>query len=223
MNNVKIPTLLAISALFVLHASAQDVNSLIKKVKNKLDNINKYEATGTMKTSIAYLKIPIAKVKIQYKKPNELTIKSNNGVTFVPKSVDAISLQKIFSNDFTAIDGGTEKVKQKILRVVRLLPTSQQSNIVLSTLYINEADLVVEKSSTTTKDEGTYEMDMQYGKYIQFGLPDRVTFTFNAKDYKIPKGLTLDFDNVYPKNQKIDKTMLNKGKAEIVFQQYAIN
>lgn len=217
-------TILLSTALFiVLHATAQDVNTLIKKVKNKLDNINKYEATGTMKTSIAYLKIPIAKVKIQYKKPNDLTIKSSNGVTFVPKGVDAISLQKIFSNEFTAIDGGTEKVKQKTLRVVRLLPISQQSNIVLSTVYINETDLVVEKSSTTTKNEGTYEMDMQYGKYIQFGLPDRITFTFNAKDYKIPKGLTLDFDNTDSKNQKIDKTMLNKGRAEIVFQQYAIN
>ncbi len=220
---MKYLTLLSAALFIVLHATAQDVNTLIKKVKNKLDNINKYEATGTMKTSIAYLKIPITKVNIQYKKPNDLTIKSNNGVTFVPKGVDAISLQKIFSNEFTAIDGGTEKVKQKTLRVVRLLPISQQSNIVLSTVYINETDLVVEKSSTTTKDEGTYEMDMQYGKYIQYGLPDRITFTFNAKDYKIPKGLTLDFDNADSKNQKIDKTMLNKGRAEIVFQQYAIN
>ena len=220
---MKYTTLLSTALFIVLHATAQDVNTLIKKVKNKLDNINKYEATGTMKTSIAYLKIPIAKVKIQYKKPNDLTIKSSNGVTFVPKGVDAISLQKIFSNEFTAIDGGTEKIKQKTLRVVRLLPISQQSNIVLSTVYINEVDLVVEKSSTTTKDEGTYEMDMQYGKYIQFGLPDRITFTFNAKDYKIPKGLTLDFDNADSKNQKIDKTMLNKGRAEIVFEQYAIN
>ena len=220
---MKYTTLLSTALFIVLHATAQDVNTLIKKVKNKLDNINKYEATGTMKTSIAYLKIPIAKVKIQYKKPNDLTIKSSNGVTFVPKGVDAISLQKIFSNEFTAIDGGTEKIKQKTLRVVRLLPITQQSNIVLSTVYINEADLVVEKSSTTTKDEGTYEMDMQYGKYIQFGLPDRITFTFNAKDYKIPKGLTLDFDNADSKNQKIDKTMLNKGRAEIVFEQYAIN
>lgn len=220
---MKYPTLIITAFLMGMYSSAQDVNTLIKLVKNKLDNINIYQATGTMKTSIAYLKIPIAKVNIQYRKPNELTIKSNNGVTFVPKGVDAISLQKIFSSDFTAIDGGTEKIKQKVLRVVRLLPTSQQSNIVLSTVYINPSDLVVEKSSTTTKDEGTYEMEMQYGKYIQLGLPDKVTFTFNAKDYKIPKGLTLDFDNASSKNQKIDKTMLNKGKAEIVFQQYTIN
>jgi hypothetical protein len=220
---MKYPTLIIIAFLMGMYSSAQDVNTLIKLVKNKLDNINRYQATGTMKTSIAYLKIPIAKVHIQYRKPNELTIKSNNGVTFVPKGVDAISLQKIFSSEFTAIDGGTEKIKQKVLRVVRLLPTSQQSNIVLSTVYINPSDLVVEKSSTTTKDEGTYEMEMQYGKYIQLGLPDKVTFTFNAKDYKIPKGLTLDFDNASSKNQKIDKTMLNKGKAEIVFQQYTIN
>ncbi|MEN9744973.1 MAG: hypothetical protein RL640_811 [Bacteroidota bacterium] len=220
---MKYPTIIFATILIGIHSHAQDVNTLIKQVKNKLDNVNSYIATGSMKTSIAYLKIPIAKVNIQYKKPNDLIIKSNNGVTFVPKGVDAISLQKLFSSEFTAIDGGTEMIKQKKLRKVRLLPTSQQSNIVLSTVYINESDLVVEKSSTTTKEDGTYEMEMQYGKYIQFGLPDRIVFTFNAKDYKIPKGLTLDFDNASSKNQKIDKTMLNKGRAEIVFQQYTIN
>lgn len=220
---MKYTTIIFSTILIGIHSHAQDVNTLIKQVKNKLDNVNSYIATGSMKTSIAYLKIPIAKVNIQYKKPNDLIIKSNNGVTFVPKGVDAISLQKLFSSEFTAIDGGTEMIKQKKLRTVRLLPTSQQSNIVLSTVYINESDLVVEKSSTTTKDDGTYEMEMQYGKYIQFGLPDRIIFTFNAKDYKIPKGLTLDFDNASSRNQKIDKTMLNKGRAEIVFQQYTIN
>jgi len=220
---MKYPTIIFATILIGIHSYAQDVNTLIKQVKNKLDNVNSYIATGSMKTSIAYLKIPIAKVNIQYKKPNDLIIKSNNGVAFVPKGVDAISLQKLFSSEFTAIDGGTEMIKQKKLRTVRLLPTSQQSNIVLSTVYINESDLVVEKSSTTTKEDGTYEMEMQYGKYIQFGLPDRIVFTFNAKDYKIPKGLTLDFDNASSKNQKIDKTMLNKGRAEIVFQQYTIN
>ncbi|MFZ9261697.1 MAG: hypothetical protein ACO3AW_01025 [Chitinophagaceae bacterium] len=214
---------LLVFLLVETNLKSQDINKLINQVKSKLEKINRYEANGTMKTTIAYLKIPIAKVKVYFKKPNEISIQSNSGVTFIPKGVNAISLQNILSNDFTVIDGGRETVKQKVLRVIKLLPNSSNSNIVLSTVYINETDLVVEKSSTTTKEEGTYEMEMQYGKYIQYGLPDKLIFTFNAKDYKIPKGLTLDFDNSSRKNEKVNTAMLNKGKAEIVFQQYKIN
>ncbi len=208
---------------FHISALSQDANTLMNQIKTKLDKIKSYEASATMKTSIAYLKIPIAKVKVTFKKPNDLKIQSNNGVTFIPKGVNAISLQNIFSNDFTVIDGGTQNIKGKILRIIKLLPTSPQSEIVLSTLYINEKDLVVEKNSTTTKEEGTYEMDMQYGKYIQYGLPDKLSFSFNAKDYKIPKGLTLDFDNSSTETKKQFQAKINKGKAEIVFEKYMIN
>lgn len=212
-------------SIFLIQTTAktQDVNTLMNLIKVKLDKINSYEALATMKTSIAYLKIPIAKVKVRFKKPNELSIQSNSGVTFIPKGVNAISLQNIFSNEFTAIDAGKLTTKDKSLRIIKLLPTSQNSNIVLSTLYINEADLVVEKNTTTTKEEGTYEIEMKYGKYIKYGLPDKLTFTFNAKDYKIPKGLTLDFDNSSPENKKQFQAKSNKGTAEIVFEKYTIN
>ncbi|MCE2757597.1 MAG: hypothetical protein LW706_06570 [Chitinophagaceae bacterium] len=69
---MKYPTIIFATILIGIHSYAQDVNTLIKQVKNKLDNVNSYIATGSMKTSIAYLKIPIAKVNIQYKKPNEI-------------------------------------------------------------------------------------------------------------------------------------------------------
>ena len=211
--------------LIFIHSTGntQEVNTLMNLVKVKLEKVNGYEALATMKTSIAYLKIPIAKVKVKFKKPNELSIQSTNGVTFIPRGVNAISLQNIFSNEFTAIDAGKLTTKDKSLRIIKLLPISQNSNIVLSTLYINETDLVVEKNTTTTKDEGTYEIEMKYGKYVKFGLPDKLTFTFNAKDYKIPKGLTLDFDNSSAETKKQPQTKPNKGTAEIVFEKYTIN
>lgn len=216
--------LIFISIFFIhLTGKTQDVNTLMNLIKVKLDKINSYEALATMKTSIAYLKIPIAKVKVKFKKPNKLSIQSNSGVTFIPKGVNAISLQNIFSNEFTAIDAGKLNTKDKSLRIIKLLPVSQNSNIVLSTLYINETDLVVEKNTTTTKEEGTYEIEMKYGKYLKYGLPDKLIFTFNAKDYKIPKGLTLDFDNSSSENKKQPQPKSSKGTAEIVFEKYTVN
>ena len=59
--------------MFVFCASlvmAQDAAQLIKKVKAKLELVNNYEATGVMKTDIAFIKAPIGKIKIYFKKPN---------------------------------------------------------------------------------------------------------------------------------------------------------
>jgi hypothetical protein len=35
------------------------------------------------------------------------------------------------------------------------------------------------------------KLEMSYGKYIAYGLPDKVIFSFNTKDYKLPKELHL--------------------------------
>ncbi|MEL4403004.1 hypothetical protein AAEJ42_22485, partial [Shewanella algae] len=80
--------------------------------------------------------------------------------------------------------------------VIKLLPNTENNDIILSTLYIDESNLVIRKSVTTTRESGTYEMEMYYGKFINYGLPDKVIFSFNTKDYKLPKGITLELDDI---------------------------
>ena len=41
---------------------------------------------------------------------------------------------------------------------------------------------------------------------LLYGLPDKVIFSFNTKDYKLPKGVTFDYDDgAKKKNLKIKK------------------
>ncbi len=92
----------------------------------------------------------------------------------------------------------------------------------LSTLYIDEKNELVRKAKNTTKDNGTYELEMTYSKYSAYGLPDKVIFSFNTKDYKLPKGVTFDYDVGSAK--KTDDSMTNKkGKVEITYSEYQIN
>src|SRR4030095_16568987 len=95
------------------------------------------------------------------------------------------------------------------------------ADIVLSTLYIDEKDMLVKRSKTTTKENGTYELEMSYGKFMEYGLPDRVIFSFNTKDYKLPKGITLDYDDGSQK--EADKLKNKKGTVEISYTNYIIN
>lgn len=202
---------------------AQDVTALLQKVKAKIDQVNDYSAKGKMKTNVVFLKVPVATINIFFKKPNKLKIKNEKGISFVPKGAVNLNLNTILSgNKYAVIDAGKDKINGLIVRVVKLLPEDDNADVVLSTLYIDETDFVVMKAKTTTRDNGSYELEMTYGKYISYALPDKIIFSFNAKDYKLPKGVTFDFDDGASK--KPDEKMKNKkGRAEITLSSYIIN
>ncbi|MEO6721735.1 MAG: hypothetical protein ABIN67_15305 [Ferruginibacter sp.] len=218
--------LFAVAVLYVQAGKAQeDVTALVKKVSDRIDKVNDYEASGKMKTNVTFLKVPESSVKIYFKKPNKLKIKNEKGISFVPKGAVSINLSNILNgNKYSIIDAGTDKIGNTTVRVVKLLPEDDNGEVVLSTLYIDENNLVIKKAKTTTRENGSYQLEMTYGKYIAYGLPDKINFTFNTKDYKLPKGVTFDFDDgtTQPK-VAADDAKKNKGMAEIIFDSYRIN
>jgi outer membrane lipoprotein-sorting protein len=208
---------------YSLSAHAQDMTDLINKVKAKLDRVNDYTATGVLKTDVAFIKAPVSKVVIYYKKPNRFRLQKNGGISVLPKGGVSVNMNNVVSIDnFTALDAGEAVINNVKTKVVKLLPNDENSDVVLSTLYIDEANLLIRKAVTTTRENGTYEVTMSYGKYADYGLPDKVQFSFNAKDYKLPKGITLDFDeNTKPSD--MEKLKKKKGKVEIDYSSYVIN
>ncbi len=203
---------------------AQDLNALIKKVKAKIDLVNDYVADGSMKTNITFLKVPNSAIKMYFKKPNKIKIKNEKGVSFVPKGAVNISLSSVLNNSkYTVIDMGKEKIGSTVVQVVKLLPDDENSDIVLSSLYIDPINLVIRRAKTTTRENGTYEIEMTFGKFLNYALPETIKFTFNTKDYKMPKGITFDFDDGKGGAVKADKASNQKGNLEIVLTNYSIN
>ncbi len=204
---------------------AQEATELLRQVKLKLEKVNDYEASGIMKTNVVFIKVPVATVKIFYKKPNKLRINNESGISLIPKGAMNINLNNIFLNNsqFDIIDVGKEAATG--LRIIKLLPKEDTAEVVLSTLYIDEKQFVIKKSKTTTKDNGTYELEMSYGKYTDYGLADKIVFSFNTKEYKLPKGVTFDYDDGSNKGKKeeAEKLKNKKGKVEITYSSYIIN
>jgi outer membrane lipoprotein-sorting protein len=216
-------TLTIISVLFLFYqVSAQSPQELINKIKAKLEKVNDYTAKGKLKTNVVFIKAPIASVKVYYKKPDKMKIVNENGISFIPKGSVNINLAKFLSGpgNYEIVDAGIELSTG--LRILKLLPSDENSEIVLSTLYIDEKAELIKKAKNTTRDNGTYELEMTYGKYTSYGLPDKVIFSFNTKDYKLPKGVTFDYDDGTEK--KPDDSLKNKkGKVEITYSEYSIN
>lgn len=203
---------------------AQDVTVLVAKVKAKLDQVNDYIAEGKMKTDVAFIKAPVGKVKVYFRKPDRFKLQKDGGISILPKGGISINMRSLLTTErFLALDAGTQLLDGQTLRIVKLLPVEENSDVVLTTLYIDEPGLLIKKAISTTKENGTYEMEMQYGNFRQYALPDKVVISFQTKDYKLPKGVTLEFSDVDKPKTEAEKLRNKKGRIEITYASYTIN
>jgi outer membrane lipoprotein-sorting protein len=203
---------------------AQDADKLVKDIRAKLAQVNDYKATGKLKTDVSFLKVPVSDIQVYYKKPDRFKVKKDGGISLLPKGGVSVNLNSLMMmNNVTAVSAGESVLQGVKVRVVKLLPLDENSDLILTTLYIDADRLLIYKSVTTTRDNGTYDMQMIYGRYEKYGLPDKVIFSFNTKDYKLPKGVTFEYEAGEKPQQTQDALKNKKGKVEITYSSYAIN
>jgi len=226
MKNYKI--VLLVSGLFCAslfnseNAFAQN-DPLIEKVAQKLALVNDYVAEGVMKTDVSFIKASLGKVKVYFKKPNLLKVKKEGGISLLPRGGVSLTINTLLNTkQYTTIAAGTQLLNGKTLNVIKLIPTDDNLDWVISTLWIDPLEALVYKTATTTKENGSYEITMQYGDYAKYGLASKIIFSFNTKDYKLPNGITLEFGDEDPAAKQ--KALKNKkGTIEITYNNYTIN
>ena len=200
---------------------AQSATDLLQKIRTRLDHVNDYQAAGIMRTNVSFLKEPEASVTVYFKKPDKLKIRNDKGISFVPKGAVTISLNNLLKGNYTVLDAGTDTTQGQKVRLIKLLPQDENADMVLSTFWVDEKRLLILRARTTTRDNGTYEVELYYGKYIAYALPDKVLFTFNVKNYKLPKGITFDYDDGSPKKKQPAGD--GRGSVELTYSSYIIN
>jgi len=212
-----------VSCFLFLNGFSQDITPLVNKLKAKLDIVNDYVATGKMKTDVVFIKIPLSNIIVYYKKPDFFKLKRDGGISILPKGGISVNINSVLTTaNFMALAAGNETINGVDTKIVKLLPLDENSDVVLTTLYIDEKNLLVLRAISTTKDNGTFQIDLSYGNYIAYSLPDKVVFSFDTKDYKMPKGVTLEFDQNQSQSD-LDKLKNKKGKIEITYRSYIIN
>jgi hypothetical protein len=215
---------LVLATLFGFTAAlkAQDPATLVQQLRAKLEGVHDYVATGEMKTNVSFLKVPAAEVSVYFRQPSQLKIKNDKGISLVPKGAVSISLGNLLGGKFQALDAGRDNVSGIPVRVIKLLPMDDNGEIVLTTIYVDEKRLLILRSKTTTRENGTHILDLDYGKYADRALPDRILFTFNTQEYKLPKGVTFDYDDGRDK-KKSGEAREQRGRIEINYRKYIIN
>lgn len=203
-----------------LLASDPEAVVLLQSVKKKYDLVSDYSARARLVTNVLFIKAPVSQVTVYYRKPDQLLVKNEKGISFIPKGTVHINMNNVLGlTNFEAVLSGTETVDGVSCKVVKVFPLSEEESITRATLYIDPVQLVVRRSVVSTKENGTYSIRMKYGTYTWCGLPSVVEMEFNTRDYKLPKGTTLDYDNGTRKATGLPQ----KGKVVIQYQEYSLN
>lgn len=209
--------------LFQGRTYAYDAEQLYYKLRDKVLLVKDYTADIKMKVDITYMRIPALRGKLYFKAPDKLRMERQGGISILPKKNVNLTLRNLIPDGkVTVIDAGTGTIAGKVVRIIKVIPEDEQSGIVLTKIWVDETAILALRTETTTQNEGTVIMDLEYGKYLNYALPDKVKITMDVKEYKLPKGITMDYAEVGPAPKDV-KIKNRKGVIEISYLSYTIN
>lgn len=225
MRIYKIYFLLLLLLPLQVFAASSDANMLFMKMRQKLEYVKDYVADVRMKVDVSFMRVPPLHGKLYFKAPDKMKLDRSGGISIMPRKSISMTLNNLVpSGEATVIDAGFDQVGSTKTRVIKVVPGSEQTDIVLTKIWIDEEHLLALRTETTTRDNGTINMDLTYGKYADIGLPDKIIFFVDVKEFKLPKGVTMDYDQgQQTKKAGTDTPKLKKGKIEITYLNYRVN
>jgi outer membrane lipoprotein-sorting protein len=206
-------------------AQTSSATDLFYKLRSKLQSVQDYVADVKMKIDISFLRIPTLYGKLYFKNPDKMKLERNGGISILPKKSISLTLNNLVpAGNATVIDAGTEVINGKKLRVIKVVPDNDKTDIVLTKIWVDEERALALRTETTTRDNGTVSMDLRFGRYANLALPDQVTFYLDVKEFKVPKGVAMDYDAGDKEMlEKRANTKSKKGTIQITYLNYKIN
>jgi outer membrane lipoprotein-sorting protein len=214
----KFLTLLVIAIQFGV--VAQDANDILSKVVTKLNTVNDYTVVANVKANIPMIKILPSKATIYFKQKDKFKVVSK-GIVILPKQgfteINGFLANK---NSYLAVAGDSTKIGAVMTKLINVVPTGENSEIVLAKLWIDTKRSVIIKSQITTKTNGSVTTTYTYGDKVAFGLPSQLVFEIDVKAFKLPKSVAADINKTTA--EKKTKTG-KKGVITVTLTDYKVN
>ncbi len=201
-------------------------NELFEKMREKLLLVEDYSADVRMNISISYMRVPPLAGKLYYKAPDKVKLDRRGGISIMPKKGMSFNLSSIVpASEATIIDAGTDEIDGHKVHIIKVIPDNDEGDVVLTKIWVDEERLVALRTETTTKGNGTVRMELEFEAYEKLALPDKVTFYIDEQEYKLPKGMTMDYDvsDMASKVKTTNTGKKKKGKVEIKYLRYEVN
>lgn len=209
-------------SLFVVHAAfSQEHNpdTLIRNVLEKIEKVESYQVDIEIEVDVEFINMPIKHATMFYKHPDKIKFKSDEFIMLPKKGLNN-GIQKLLSEPYTSIYVGMETISESKHHVVKIIPLGKKPDIILATLWINEENMLVSKSESSTRNEGTYVVEFAY-EDTNIPLPSEMIISFEIENLKIPlkfigktQGIDIDSDKAKGKQE---------GRVYLRFRNYILN
>jgi hypothetical protein len=196
-------------------------NQMLRGVYQKLNKVKDYSADAEIKADIPLIKILPVKATVYFKQPDRFKLLSK-GIAILPRQ-GVNDLTRIIRDSltYTAVLTGKELLGKTKAVIVSVIPASDTGELVLAKFWIDEGRSLIIKSQLTTRSNGTISVEYTYGALAPYGLPDKMYFTVDVKQFKMPKQMASDS---YSKPKTTTKQQTPKtGSILVEFKNYKLN
>jgi outer membrane lipoprotein-sorting protein len=205
-------------------SQSKDPDDIINAVITNFDRVKDYQVDVNIKVDIEFIKVPETKAKIYFKQPDKVHLEAE-GFAMLPKKGMEFSPSSLIQKDHTAIYEQDVDLIGIKTSTVKIIPIGDQGDIILSTLWIDQKEKVIRKVESTTKTNGTFTIDFSYGNNIKYPLPEKIIFSFNMDQLKLPSNITGDksITDSDKKNKNKPSDSRTKGKVIVSYSNYIVN
>jgi outer membrane lipoprotein-sorting protein len=216
------PSLLFILTAFLCsYSSAQETDpyKILDEVIRKSQTIHDYQADVEIEVDVDFIRMPVKHATAYYKQPDKVRFKSDEFIMLPKKGFD-FSVQKLLKEDYTAVFSGVDTIDRKKNDVIQVIPLKHKSDIVLSTLWVEQGTSRITKAESTTRSKGSYTLDFIYAKPEDI-LSSVMKISFEMENFKIP--IKFIGKNVEVDEEKMKDQTVKTGAVYIRFSNYKIN
>lgn len=212
-------------ALIVINTFAypqnKDPQQILNNVISKFNKVQDYEVDVNIRVDVEFLKVPESTAKIFFRQPDKISLKSD-GFAMIPRNGFNSSPTSLLKDEYTAIFEKVEMIDGRKLTLVKVIPLGTSSDVILSTLWIDEEQNVIRKVESTTKINGTFIIEFSYDEKVDYALPSKMVFSFNIDKMNFPSSM---MGNTDTRRKRTDKPAdsLTKGKVFVHYSNYRVN
>ena len=191
---LKVKNLIILPLIFLLVGNeiisqSKDPYEILNKVKDSFKIVEDYEVDVHIKIDVEFLKVPEANAKLFFKQPDKIHVESEK-FALLPKQGLDFSPVALLDEKYTAIYEGDTTIRNILTSVVKIIPIGSNSDVILSTLWIDQTRNLILKIESTRKPTGTYSIEFTYNRFFdKYDLPSSMHFSFTVDRMKLPKGM----------------------------------
>ncbi|MCZ7602289.1 MAG: hypothetical protein M5R37_05455 [Melioribacteraceae bacterium] len=202
----------------VLYSQTVDPNEVLQKTKQKINSVEDYQVEAVIKIDVNFLRVPETHATIYFKQPDKIKMEST-GFALLPRQGLNFSPANLLKDEYTSVFAKEDIINKNPVYLIKILPLSDSSEVVLSNLWIDKNKFIVYKIETTTKKSGTVTIDIKYGEQIEHALPSELRISFKVDQMNLPPGMTGEFES----NQETQKEGKMEGTVIVQYENYRVN